>query len=52
MRQYDAGEGFVRGVVRRVGIDGLNLVWRDEANLPSIDEIPAPERWVARVAAP
>jgi coenzyme F420 biosynthesis associated uncharacterized protein len=52
VRQYDAGEGFVRGVVDRVGVDGLNRIWRDEANLPTIDEIAAPATWVARVVAP
>jgi len=50
--QYDAGEAFVRGVVDRVGIDGFNLIWQSEANLPTIDEVPVPERWVARVVGP
>ena len=27
VRQYDAGEAFVRGVVERVGVGGLNRVW-------------------------
>jgi putative hydrolase len=51
VRQYDAGEAFVRGVVERVGVGGLNRVWERDTNLPSIDEIAAPERWIARVAA-
>jgi coenzyme F420 biosynthesis associated uncharacterized protein len=49
VRQYDVGEVFVRGVTRRAGIDGFNRIWRDEANLPTSEEIGAPERWVARV---
>lgn len=49
IRQYEIGEGFVRAVVDRVRMEGFNLVWRDEANLPTLDEIVAPERWVARV---
>jgi len=49
IRQYDVGEVFVRGVTRRAGIDGFNLIWQDEANLPTSEEIAAPDRWVARV---
>jgi coenzyme F420 biosynthesis associated uncharacterized protein len=52
VQQYDAGEAFVRGVVERVGIEGLNAIWLGETNLPTIDEVAAPERWVARVAGP
>jgi coenzyme F420 biosynthesis associated uncharacterized protein len=52
VRQYDVGEAFVRGVVERAGIDGFNLIWQGEANLPAVDEIAAPERWVTRVAGP
>jgi coenzyme F420 biosynthesis associated uncharacterized protein len=50
IRQYDAGEAFVREAVARAGMEGLNLVWRAEGNLPTLDEIDAPERWVTRVA--
>ncbi len=52
VRQYDIGEGFVRGVVERVGLEGLNLVWRDAANLPTLAEIGRPESWLGRVAGP
>jgi coenzyme F420 biosynthesis associated uncharacterized protein len=50
VRQYDAGEAFVRGVVGRLGVQGLNRIWEREEHLPSIDEIGEPERWIARVA--
>jgi putative hydrolase len=50
VRQYDAGEAFVRGVVGRVGVEGLNRVWERPEHLPAIDEIGRPERWIARVA--
>jgi coenzyme F420 biosynthesis associated uncharacterized protein len=50
IRQYDIGEAFVRTAVERVGMDGFNLVWREEGNLPTLDEVVAPERWIARVA--
>jgi coenzyme F420 biosynthesis associated uncharacterized protein len=51
VRQYDVGERFVTTVVERSGMEGLNLVWADEANLPTADEIVDPGRWLARVAA-
>jgi coenzyme F420 biosynthesis associated uncharacterized protein len=50
VRQYDAGEAFVRGVVDRVGVEGLNRVWEREEHLPTLDEIGQPERWIARVS--
>ncbi|MCI0634343.1 MAG: zinc-dependent metalloprotease [Actinobacteria bacterium] len=50
VRQYAAGERFVRTIVREAGMDGLNRIWQDEANLPRPDEIAEPDRWVGRVA--
>jgi putative hydrolase len=49
IRQYDAGERFVRTIVDRAGMGTFNLVWRSVADLPSLDEIGEPERWLARV---
>jgi coenzyme F420 biosynthesis associated uncharacterized protein len=50
VKQYATGERFVRSVVAEAGMDGLNRVWSDEANLPSPEEIADPARWVGRVA--
>jgi len=50
VKQYATGERFVRSVVAEAGMDGLNRVWSDEANLPSPEEIGDPTRWVGRVA--
>jgi len=50
IRQYDAGERFVATLVDRVGMERFNSVWREEATLPTGDEIADPERWIARVA--
>lgn len=47
--QYRNGAAFVRGVVDRLGHDGLNAVWSAPENLPLPDEIADPELWVARV---
>jgi len=48
--QYDAGERFVRQVWERAGMEGLNLVWRSADDLPSLDDIRNPERWLTRIA--
>lgn len=49
MAQYRNGAGFVRGAVGKVGWDGFNAVWASPQNLPTPDEISAPQAWVARV---
>jgi coenzyme F420 biosynthesis associated uncharacterized protein len=49
MRQYRDGAAFVRGVVDRVGMDGLNKVWTSPNTLPSKAEIGDPAAWVRRV---
>jgi coenzyme F420 biosynthesis associated uncharacterized protein len=49
MAQYRNGAAFVRRVVDRVEMSGLNAVWTEPANLPSKAEITDPDAWVARV---
>jgi coenzyme F420 biosynthesis associated uncharacterized protein len=49
MKQYAEGRIFVGGVVDLVGMEGFNRVWEGPQNLPRIDELTAPERWVERV---
>jgi coenzyme F420 biosynthesis associated uncharacterized protein len=49
IRQYDAGERFVREAVRLAGQDSFNIVWAGPDNLPSLAEISDPAAWVARV---
>ncbi len=51
LRQYRDGAVFVRGVLDKVGMAGLNAVWAEPANLPTKDEIADPARWVTRVHA-
>lgn len=48
-RQYRDGEVFVRQVVDRVGTGGLNRAFDDPSKLPTLDEIAAPDDWIARV---
>jgi coenzyme F420 biosynthesis associated uncharacterized protein len=49
MAQYRDGAVFVRSVVDKVGMAEFNAVWAGPENLPSKDEIHAPDAWVARV---
>lgn len=50
MRQYELGEKFVLGVERQAGWEALNVAWSSPDHLPTLDEIEAPDRWLARVA--
>ena len=49
MKQYAEGRVFVGGVVDLVGMEGFNRVWEGPQNLPRIEELTAPARWVERV---
>jgi coenzyme F420 biosynthesis associated uncharacterized protein len=49
VRQYDAGEHFVRSVVERAGQSTFNLVWESPSHLPTQAEIAEPIRWLDRV---
>jgi coenzyme F420 biosynthesis associated uncharacterized protein len=49
MKQYAEGRVFVGGVIDLVGMDGFNRVWEGPQNLPLLEELTAPERWVERV---
>jgi uncharacterized protein (DUF2342 family) len=50
VKQYDAGEYFVRTAVEHAGMEGFNLVWADRGNLPTLAEVAEPQLWLARVA--
>ena len=49
LRQYEIGEGFVRGVYAQAGPRALDRVWDAPANLPTVAELAAPAQWLARV---
>jgi coenzyme F420 biosynthesis associated uncharacterized protein len=49
MKQYAEGRIFVGGVVDLVGMQGFNRVWESPENLPRIEELTDPARWVERV---
>jgi coenzyme F420 biosynthesis associated uncharacterized protein len=46
MRQYDVGERFVRGVVEEAGFAALDAAWRGPEFLPTLAELPEPQRWL------
>jgi len=50
VKQYDAGEYFVRTVVDAAGMETFNRVWAEERSLPNLAEISDPSLWLARVA--
>jgi coenzyme F420 biosynthesis associated uncharacterized protein len=49
MRQYEVGEEFVRGVYATAGTAALDVVWESPENIPHLDELRAPDLWLARV---
>jgi coenzyme F420 biosynthesis associated uncharacterized protein len=51
MKQYEVGEGFVRGVYDLAGRRAFDAVWEAPANLPTVAELSEPALWLARVDA-
>jgi uncharacterized protein (DUF2342 family) len=49
LKQYRQGERFVLEVDRQAGWDSIGLAFADRANLPTLDEIEHPQRWLRRV---
>lgn len=51
LKQYEQGERFIAAVEEAGGPGLFELVWRGPEWLPDLDEIRAPERWIARARA-
>jgi uncharacterized protein (DUF2342 family) len=49
LRQYEAGERFIRAVEASGGPELLARVWEGPDILPTMEEIRHPETWVARI---
>jgi len=49
LAQYAEGQKFVDYVVAQRGVPFATRVWHRAENLPTIDEIRNPERWIARI---
>jgi coenzyme F420 biosynthesis associated uncharacterized protein len=50
MKQYEQGERFMQAVERQGGFTAIDRVWVGPQNLPTLDEIRHPSRWLERVA--
>lgn len=50
LRQYQDGERFCQEVVRKHGMEGLNLAWRGPEYLPRLDELKSPDEWHRRAS--
>ncbi len=48
MEQYVLGERFVEHVATEKGIDFVNRVWRSPSDVPTLDELVRPTRWITR----
>ena len=51
LRQYELGQRFCEAVVAGGGSGALSRLWIGPEQLPSLDELNNPSRWLARVAA-
>ncbi len=51
LQQYRLGKAFCDELVASAGPDALGLLWRSEADLPSLTELEQPQLWLARVDA-
>jgi coenzyme F420 biosynthesis associated uncharacterized protein len=49
LEQYVLGETFINAVVARRGRPFLAHLWTGPETMPTLDELRAPERWIARV---
>jgi coenzyme F420 biosynthesis associated uncharacterized protein len=51
LEQYRMGEAFINRVVELRGHDLARRVWDGPEQLPTLDEVKQPERWIARMDA-
>ena len=51
IQQYEGGERFVREVIASAGMDTFNQVWVAPTNLPTLDEVGEPARWIERISS-
>ena len=49
LAQYEAGERFIAAIETAAGRRAIDRCWEQPANLPSLEEIRAPERWLSRM---
>ena len=49
LAQYEAGERFIAAIEAAAGPHASDRCWEQPANLPSLEEIRAPQRWLSRM---
>jgi coenzyme F420 biosynthesis associated uncharacterized protein len=49
MEQYRLGERFINQIAEQRGHDAVKRIWEGPANLPTMAEVRAPQKWVERV---
>ncbi len=49
LEQYRAGERFIDEIVRLGGHPAMHAIWQSPANVPTMDEIREPHRWLERI---
>ncbi len=47
--QYLAGERFIAAIEAAAGPRAVDVCWRDPQNLPTLDEVRVPQRWLERL---
>lgn len=52
LQQYKIGQAFVDAVVKQERIAFLNQVWEKAENMPNMEEVYSPSKWVARIQLP
>lgn len=48
-RQYERGKAFFEDVADTTGMEGANLVWKQQSNLPTEAEFDTPSLWIDRM---
>lgn len=49
LRQYHEGHAFIDSIAGAGGEEFIALLWRARENIPNIEEIREPNRWIARI---
>jgi uncharacterized protein (DUF2342 family) len=49
LHQYEQGERFIAAVERAGGPELVRRAFEQPANLPTLDEIRAPDQWISRI---
>jgi putative hydrolase len=49
MEQYRLGERFIDLIAKERGHEAVRRIWEGPENLPTMQEIREPQRWIARV---